>query len=418
MSNFKFETDFINQMAGVERKKYVQQIKIAKTMYINGPQSTSMLCRRLKISTPNMIAILNDMVEKRIVEKKGQGKSIGGRKPDLYGVVADSFYVMGVEVGIYKTRIAIFNANNVRLTQIEEYSIFLNSEEETLDLIVDTVNTFIERSGVDKKKLLGIGFSMPGLVDSVKGINYTHLNYGDKPVAELLEERIGRPVYIENDTNAIALAEYRLGCAKDKKNVLVLFLDWGIGLGMILNGKLYRGASGFAGEFAHIPMVENGVLCRCGKLGCMETVASGITILEMAKKGVQEKKTSILLDENQPDYKFLGLKSVINAALDGDQYAINILEETGKNLGKGISILIQLFNPDLIVLSGKLAESGEFITTPIKQGINTHAMKQISEHTDVVATDFGYEIGVFGALAVIIENVFDKYITSVKSHLK
>ncbi len=412
MNNFQFETEFVNQLAGVEKKRYVQQIRIAKILYIEGPQTTSKLCKRLKISAPNMMTILGEMVDKKIVEKKGQGESIGGRKPDLYGVTADSFYVMGVEMGIYKTQIAIFNAENQQVTEIEEYSIELNNEKETLELIVETINSFIAKSGVDRKKLLGIGVSMPGLIDSVHGINHTYLNYEEGAVASLLEEKIGRPVFIENDANAMALAEYRLGCAKEKKDVLVMYLDWGIGLGMVLDGKLYRGASGFAGEFSHIPMAEDGQLCRCGKLGCMETVSSGTTILEMAKKGVQEGKTSISLDDNKSSSNYLVLKNVIKAALDGDQYAINILDETGKNLGKGISILIQLLNPELIVLCGKLAESGELITTPIQQGINTHAMKQILETANVVVSNFGSEIGMFGALAVVMENIFDNYIAS------
>ncbi len=412
MNNFHFETEFVNQLAGVEKKRYVQQIRIAKVLYIEGPQTTSQLCKRLKISAPNMMTILNEMVEKNIVEKKGQGESIGGRKPDLYGVTSNSFYVMGVEMGIYKTQIAIYNANNQQISGVEEYSIELNNAEETLEHIVDAINSFIDRSGVDRKKLLGIGVSMPGLIDSVNGINHTYLNYKEGAVADLLGERIGRPVFIENDANAMALAEYRLGCAKDKKDVLVMYLDWGIGLGMVLDGKLYRGASGFAGEFSHIPMVEDGHLCRCGKLGCMETVSSGTTILEMAKKGVADGKTSILLEDNGSSTNFKVLKNVIKAALAGDQYAINILDETGKNLGKGISILIQLLNPELIVLCGKLADSGELITTPIQQGINTHAMKQIRERTNVVVSNFGSEIGMYGALAVVMENIFDKYIAS------
>ncbi len=412
MNNFQFETEFVNQLAGVEKKRYVQQIRIAKILYIEGPQTTSILCKRLKISAPNMMTILGEMVDKKIVEKKGQGESIGGRKPDLYGVTSDSFYVMGIEMGIYKTQIAIFNAENQQVTDIEEYSIELNNNKETLELIVETINSFIARSGVDRKKLLGIGVSMPGLIDSVNGINHTYLNYREGAVASLLEEKIGRPVFIENDANAMALAEFRLGCAKEKKNVLVMYLDWGIGLGMVLDGKLYRGASGFAGEFSHIPMVENGLLCRCGKLGCMETVSSGTTILQMAKKGVEDGKTSILLEDNKSSSNYLVLKNVIKAALNGDQYAINILDETGKNLGKGISILIQLLNPELIVLCGKLAESGELITTPIQQGINTHAMKQIREISNVVVSNFGSGIGMFGALAVVMENIFDNYIAS------
>ncbi|MFA9371584.1 MAG: ROK family protein [Labilibaculum antarcticum] len=410
MGDFQFETEFVNQLARVEKKRYVQQIKIVKTLYIDGPQSTSSLCKRLKISAPNMMTILGEMLGKRIVEKKGQGKSIGGRKPDLYGVTSESFYVVGVEMGIYKTKITLFNATNEQLTEVEEYPILLNNELDTINVIVEVINSFIERSGIDRKEVLGIGMSMPGLVDSVNGINHTYLNYDNKPVADLLEEKIGRPVFIENDAKAMALAEFRLGCAKDKKDVLVLYLDWGIGLGMILDGKLYRGTSGFAGEFSHIPMVENGRLCRCGRLGCVETVASGIRVLQMAEEGVKAGKSSIVLEDNDLKHRYLGLKNVIKAALEGDQYAIGILDETGKNLGKGISTLIQLFNPELIVLCGKLAESGDLIVTPIQQGINTHAMKQISERANIVVTDFGTDIGMFGALAVIMENIFDNYI--------
>ncbi len=412
MDHFHFETDFVDHLAGVEQKKYVKRVKIVKLLYMEGPQTTAALCKRLRISAPNMIVFLNEMVEQKIIEKKGQGISKGGRKPDLYGVVSDCFYVMGVEMGIYKTRIALFNANNERLSEIEEYSIELNNNKETLDLIVETVTLFIKHSGIEKKKLLGIGFSMPGLVDSASGINHTYLNYGGKSIAQLLEDKIGSPVFIENDAKAIALAEFRLGSARDKKNVLVLFLQWGIGLGMILDGKLYRGSCGFAGEFSHIPMVDNGRLCRCGKLGCVETVASGISVLDMAEKGVEQRKTSIVLDENHKHHKSLGINNVIKAALNGDQYAIKILDETGKNLGKGISILIQLFNPELIVLSGKLSEAGELITGPIQQGINEHAMKDISDKTNVVVTELGGDIGMLGALAVIIENIFDKHIAS------
>ncbi|MCU4164226.1 ROK family protein, partial [Carboxylicivirga caseinilyticus] len=207
-------------------------------------------------------------------------------------------------------------------------------------------------------------------------------------------------------------SEFRLGSAKGKKDILVLYLDWGIGLGMILNGNLYRGTSGFAGEFSHIPMVENGKLCRCGKLGCIETVASGIRVLELAEEGVKEGKTSIKLDTKNPNIKSLELKNIIKSALGGDQYAIKILHETGLNLGKAISILIQLFNPELIVLCGMLAQSGDLITTPIRQGINTHAMKQISEQSKIVATQFGANIGMLGAVAVVMENAFEKYITN------
>ncbi len=410
MNHFLFDKKTIEDLEGIEKKKQLQQIRVVKLLYIEGPQTTAKLCKKLKISAPNMTTILNELTKNSIVEKKGQGKSIGGRRPDLYGVSSDSFFVIAVDMGIFKTQISIFNANNKKIEETKQYSILLNNEKSTLDSIIESIQSFISESSIETDKILGVGISLPGLVDSENGINHTYLNFKEGSLVELLQQNIGLPIFIENDAKAMALAEFHFGSARNKKNVLVMYLDWGIGLGMILDGKLYRGTSGLAGEFAHIPMVENGQLCRCGKLGCLETIASGITILEKAEEGVKEKKTSILLGNHSDDQKFLELKNVILAALNGDQYAIKILDETGKYLGKGISILIQLLNPELIVVCGKLAESGELITTPIQQGINTHAMKQISEHTEIKISEFGNEISIFGGLAVVMENLFDYFL--------
>ncbi|MFT3738358.1 MAG: ROK family protein [Breznakibacter sp.] len=410
MRFFHFENAFIDQLAGIERKKYVQEIKVIKYLYVNGPRSTADLCKVLKISVPNMIAILGDLGEKNLIEKRGRGVSIGGRKPDLYGITQNCFFVMGVEIGIYTTRMAIFNSANERLTPVKEYTITLNNETVALELLVQSIQQFISESDIDATRLIGIGVSMPGLIDSVKGVNHTYLNFGKKTVVSLLEEKLKRPVFIENDAKAMALAEFRLGLAKTKRDVLVLFLDWGLGLGMILDGKLYKGTSGFAGEFSHIPMVEDGILCRCGKLGCIETVASGTSIVRMAEEGIKAGKSSMLLHADSGKVEKLDVAHVVNAALGGDQYAINVLAVAGKNLGKGISVLIQLFNPELIVLCGKMSEAGEYLTMPVRQAIQTHAMKQVSEHTKIEVSKLGADIGILGALAVVMENIFENYI--------
>ncbi|MCU4166563.1 ROK family protein [Carboxylicivirga caseinilyticus] len=409
MSHLNLDTEIIGQLEGVEKKKYLLKIRILKALYINGPQPISWICKETRVSSPNAMSVLNEMLGRNILEKKGFGKSIGGRKPDLYGFVADSLFVVAVELSVYQMRITVFNAINKQIIKADEYSIYLDNSESTLEYIIDKIDSFIDKVKIDRKKLLGIGISMPGLIDSVNGINYTFLNINNSSITKIIEKRIGRPVFIENDAKAMALAEFVLGKEDNTNDLLLLFLDMGIGLGMILNGQLYRGSSGFAGEFSHIPIVDNGKLCGCGKIGCLQTVASGINVLSMIEEGVEKGITSVQLDENDKKLKYKELEKVINAAIEGDQYAIKILDETGKNLGKGISTLIQLFNPEYIILSGVLSESGDLITNSIKQGINTHTMKQIRENTKIKISEFGKDLALYGALAIVMQNIFEEY---------
>jgi glucokinase-like ROK family protein len=313
-------------------------------------------------------------------------------------------------MGIYKTRMSIFDNKNTNITGIKIYPLGLDNKLSTLDKLVEHVNELIKESGIDSSKLMGIGISMPGLVDSHKGINYTYLNFGNKSVRDILIKKFNRPVFIENDAKAAALAEFRFGIAKRKKNVLVLYLDWGIGLGLILDGKIYRGTSGFSGEFSHIPMIENGLLCHCGKNGCIETVASGTAITRIAKEGIQSGRSSIISSLVNDDLDKIEIKTIVDAAHQGDQYAISILSEMGYNLGKGIAVLIQLLNPELIVLGGKVSVAGQYITTPIQQSLNTYCMRQIHEKTDIRISEMEQSVGIMGAVAIVMEDIFENHL--------
>lgn len=263
---------------------------------------------------------------------------------------------------------------------------------------------------------MGVGVSMPGLVSSKDGNNYTYLLTGQDSVSlqELLELKFNKPVYIQNDVKSATLAEYRFGAARGKKDVLVLSLDWGIGVGVILDGKLRIGTSGFAGEFGHIPFVEDGLLCHCGKRGCLETVASGLALARKAKEGIRSGQYSLLNELSDQEIEKIDPQVVIDAANKGDQYAINTLSEIGVNLGKGIAILIQLFNPELIIIGGKLAEAKQYITTPIQHAINTYCMTQLREKTGIALSELGQQAGIMGSVATVMENIFENYIESFK----
>ncbi len=412
MKYFHWENTYIEKLSGLEKKKFVQKIKIIKDLYIHGANTNAHICRQLKISAPKSFSLLNELIDSNLIEKQGLGVSLGGRKPDLYGIREQYLFVLSIEMGIYKTRMSIFDNKNTNISGIKTYSLKLDNNIATLDTLVEYASKLIKDSGIDSHKLMAIGISMPGLVDSQNGVNYTYFNFGDAPVRDILEKKFNRPVFIENDAKAAALAEYRFGLAQRKKNVLVLYLDWGIGLGLILDGKLYHGSSGFSGEFSHIPIVEDGLLCHCGKHGCLETIASGTAISRKVKEGIQSGKSSIINSLIDNNLEKIEINLVVDAACKGDQYAISILSEVGYNLGKGIAILIQLFNPELIILGGKVAEAGQYITTPIQQSLNTYCMQQIRQKSEIQISEMNQSVGIMGAVAIVMENFFEKHIKS------
>lgn len=416
MSYFTQSKDRLLKLNGINKKKFIQEIKTIRYLYLNGPKSTNDICRTLKLSVPNSIHIINELIASDVIEKKGVGPSIGGRKPELYALKDNSFYTMAIDMGRYTSNIAIFNNENVNISGTHSFSIPIKDktvdDTKIFEDLYQNAKKVIEISGIDETRLLGIGLVLPGLVNSEKGKNYTYLNKSDKSIREQLEEKFKIPVFIENIAKAIALAEYRFGLAKNKKDVLTISLDWGIGLGMMLDGKLYRGKNGFSGEFSHIPMEEEGELCPCGKQGCLETIASGSTLVKSAKAGLKENKSILLRELTNNNPEKLTPEIVLDAALKGDQFSLSLLSAIGHNLGKGIAILIQLLNPELIIIGGVLSKAGQYLTIPIQQSLNIYCMQQLAKKTQIELSELGKDVGILGAVSVSMEHIFNNIIKS------
>jgi predicted NBD/HSP70 family sugar kinase len=239
-------------------------------------------------------------------------------------------------------------------------------------------------------------------------VNYTYLRFGKKTLLENLEARFQKKIFLENDARAMTLAEFKYGAGQNYKNVLGLFIGWGIGLGIIIDGKIYQGASGFAGEFSHSPIFESrNVTCICGKKGCLEAVASGTAIVKMAEEAILLDKDGILARMVRDHEGELMPSLVVEAALAGDQRAITILSEAGLDLGRGISILIQLLNPELIIIGGSVAEAKQYLITPIQQALNIYSMAKSREQSKLVLYQLGEDVGLLGGLAVVNEKLFD-----------
>lgn len=412
MKSFLVDKNYLDTFSNIERKKYLQKVRLVKLLHADGGKSNADICRLLNISSPTSIILLNELLCEGLIEKKGKGRSIGGRKPELYSLQDNSFFVLSIGMERFKTEIAILDNNNNNITGIHSFPLKMTKEKGSISQLHKSAEEVIRSSGIDIKKLVGVGISMPGLVDNNAGKNYTYFFSGNdsETLQHSLEELFQKPVYIQNDVKTNALAEFRFGLATGRKNVLVLLMDWGLGLGIIMDGKLQTGISGFAGEIGHIPFVHEGELCHCGKRGCLETVASGIALARMAKQGIQSGESSLLAALPGVEIEQIEPHSVIDAANNGDQYAITILSEVGHNLGKGISTLIQLFNPELIILGGKIAEAKQYITIPIKHAVNTFCSTRIRENTQIVLSNLGNVGGLQVSASIVLEKTFEKQI--------
>ena len=399
--------DETNDMNVVELKNNFQKRKIIKNLFLHGAMTNTDLGKFVKLSTPKIISLLNELKEEGLVEELGQGNSSGGRRPNLYGNKEDAFYIIGISINIYKTSVSIFNAKNQKVTDDHILTLTISHGTTIIDPIVEFTEKVIQEKQIPRDKILGIGIEMPGMVDSATGINKTYM-VSDRPVADIFSEKFGMEVLIENDAKTRAFAELRFGLARSKKNALVIHLDWGVGLGIIVNGKLYKGRDGFAGEFGHLPMVDNGLLCKCGKQGCLETIASGTAIARMAKEGIKTGRSSFLGNLIDPDQENNEIRNVVQAATMGDQYSISILANVGHWLGKGFAYLIQIFNPELIILGGRMSEANQFILPPIQQAIQIFCNPELGNEVEIKVSELGSQAGIQGVAALFLEHILDK----------
>ena len=385
-----------------KQTKYKRNIQ--KQLYFAGELSCADLSELIDKSVPLTSRVLNEMIEEGTVVELGYALSTGGRRPQRYALKADLAYMVSVAMDQMITRIAILDMRNNYVGKVKSIKLALNDNPDALNELTAHLSDFIKTSGVPKEKIVGIGIGMPGFVNSEKGLNFSFLKVKEgESIVSVVETAVGIPVLIDNDSSLIALAELKLGAASKKQNVMVINISWGIGLGMIVNGSLFNGHNGFAGEFSHIPIFTNNKMCSCGKSGCLETETSLSVVVEKAIEGLKNGKLSMLKNMSLSAIEESS-KRIMDAATAGDKFAVELLSEAAYNIGRGVAILIHLLNPELIVLSGRGSIAGKIWKTPIQQAINEHCIPKIAENTRIEISSLGYEAELKGAAALVMEH--------------
>lgn len=388
-----------------EMNKLKQKRKILGLLHRQGYISAPELSKLLKISLPTSIQLLNDLMAIGCVKNIGVGESSGGRKPALYGLSEDNFYVIACDFARYSASMVILDNHYRFVTPVLNVETHMD-DPDMIEKFEQAARKLLADSRIPESKVCGIGVDMPGLIDSKTGTNYTIKDKKNQGVGEALKKRFDKLVYVDNDARMHANGEFHFGAARNYRNAIIIHWSWGLGLGIYVNGQLYSGNNGFAGEFSHIPMVENGDLCICGKRGCLETIASSNTVMKLVRQGFERNEVSPLIYKFKEHPEVVTPEDVIHSARLGDEFCISILNDVGKGMGKGLSYIIQLLNPEVIVLSGPLSKARQYVLSPIQQSLNRFCLEKISGNTKLVISDRGDESALLGTTEMVLEKFF------------
>ena len=358
-----------------------------------GEVSRVALAHMTGLSPATVTTITGQLIQEGLVFEKATGNSTGGRPPIMLALNPRGGFVIGIKLMESKAVGAItdLNASILAKDAIELPDTQVNTSVETL---VALVNRLVQQAGIKKKQLMGVGIGLAGVVDFSQGIVKQNPIFGWKNInlRELLEARMRVPVYIDNDVNTLTLGEKWLEPGKPEDNFIVITLGRGIGMGIVINGQIYRGKGGGAGELGHIMMDPNGPLCNCGRRGCLETLLSDRALVAEA----QQKVSADVCD----------LDDLIARMKAGDQNAALIFTRAGKLLGYQIANLVNLFDPKLIIISGEGIRMGDVFFSAVRNTFNQDVMPGLAEDTEIRVNSWGDDIWALGAASLVIAEIF------------
>ncbi len=382
--------------SGVALKNKILKGLIFKFLDQTESASINEISKESNISVPKTTSLITELIEEGLISDYGKFESTGGRKANLYGLIGDAGFILGVDVKKYYINIGLLNFKKQLIHQKSRITFKLDNTAESLNQLIQIIQNFIKEVGIKKDKILSLGINLSGRINHTKGHSYTFFHFQEEPLSEIIQEKIGIKTYLENDSRAMAFGEFCNGEVNTEKNVLFVNLDYGIGLGILIDGNVYYGKSGFSGEFGHIPFFNNEIICHCGKKGCLETEASGNALLRKFKEKIKLGSTSSVLKKNKK-VEDITLTDLIQAAQKEDVLIIELLAELGENLGKGLAVLINVFNPELIIIGGTLSETGEYLKLPIKSSINKYSLSLVNADTELKLSKLGEKAGIIGA---------------------
>ncbi len=356
---------------------------------------------RIKLSVPTVTRLIGDLKKDGLIIEEGKIETESGRKPIVYSIQKNRFYAIGVEILLNKIQISLVNINLEPVFQIQNSDFNLENTKAGRDKICSFISDAIKTSKIKTENIIGIGIGITGRVNSLTGKTFNFFEFDNTPLADYISNKLALPVIIENDTRVVGMYESVAGKVQNSNNALILNISSGIGMTVIANKKIISGISGFAGEFGHMQFAGNeNRACICGKRGCLDTEVSGKALETELKEALKNGEHSIRFTSASEKIHY---DQIIDAANEGDLLSITLLQKQGEKLGAALGNIINLLNPELIVISGKYSKIEAFFSSAVNSGLYKTGLKNPLSDCEVVSSDLNTEGGATGAAALVFK---------------
>ncbi len=381
----------------------INQNSLLNLIKTEGPVARTRLAELSGLSLATIGYITGDLIEHRLILESGAAESTGGRKPVLLEIRPEGGYAIGLKLTEYEIVAVILNLNG-EIIYTERSALELREHgQEAIPLLSELVQALIERSGLDRRQVIGLGCGMPGLINSQAGIciDSPILNWHDIAISEPLGNLLKMPVYIDNDVNSLAIYEKLFGQGQPFEHFVTITVGRGVGLGLVINGDVYRGGLGGAGEFGHTTVVIEGRRCECSNRGCLEAYASDRGIVQTYFELNNLKAPDELLKAPEQE-----VYRLLEKGRAGDRSALEAFRLAGSLLGISLANLVNLLNPELVLLSGSGAVAGQLLFGPMQEALAAHTFSRLAQQMSLVIEPTGDESWARGAASLVLRQFF------------
>ena len=388
--------ELLKHIRNINKKSSVQG-RILEQFVSQGTFTIPEMSKAVGVSLPTATSAINELIKAGLVREVGKKDISSGRIPMAYDLVPNAGYFVGVNPEMDCLALAASDFCGNLITEKVRVPYTYENTPENLEQMAKIINDFIATLPYAKEEILQICVNVAERVNPFEGNAYNMFTFLEDSLASRLTKLVQIPVCIENDTRSMTFAEFIKGRSKGLKNVIFANVCWGLAIGIIIDGKLYYGKSGYSGEFGHMTAYNNNIICHCGKIGCIETEVSGRALKRKLTEKILNGKTSILSDKVLNQKEELTLKDLLEAIDKEDVLSLATLQNIADELGKQLAGVINIFNPEMLVIGGEMSATGDYLTLPARMGIKKFSLNIVNEDSQIVTSSLKGLAGITGA---------------------